>query len=74
MYSDPSLIRKHFIKLSLSDREAELLDALCSYTGEQKAPLIREMVLKMAEQVLHTGNPALLQSPKRATFPDLMAA
>ena len=52
MYSDPTLIRKHAVKLSLSDREAALLDALCAYTGEQKAVLLREMLLERAEEVL----------------------
>lgn len=56
MYADPALIRKHFVKLTLNDREAALIEALCAYTGEQKAALIREMALRMAEQVLHGGN------------------
>lgn len=74
MYSDPALIRKHFVKLSLSDHEAALLDALCHYTGEQKATLIREMVLKMAEQVLHGGNSGPHGSDKRASHQSLLAA
>lgn len=52
MYTDPALIRKHTIKLSLSDREAALLDALCAFTGEQKAVLLREMLLDRAKDVL----------------------
>lgn len=52
MYSDPALIRKHTVKLSLSDREAALLDALCAFTGEQKAVLLREMLLDRAKDVL----------------------
>jgi hypothetical protein len=52
VYSDPSLIRKHTVKLSLSDREAALLDALCAFTGEQKAVLLREMLLDRAKEVL----------------------
>lgn len=55
MYTDPALIRKHTVKLSLSDREAALVDALASYTGEQKAALIREMVLQRALEVLGHG-------------------
>jgi hypothetical protein len=53
MYSDPALIRKHTVKLSLSDREAALLDALCNFTGEQKAVLLREMLMERAAEVLH---------------------
>jgi len=59
MYSDPALIRKHTVKLSLSDREAGLLEAVCAYTGEQKAVLLREMLLKHAEQLMgHAFNVA----------------
>ncbi len=53
MYSDPALIRKHRVKLSLSDREKALLDAFCAYTGEQPATLLREMVMERALHVLH---------------------
>jgi hypothetical protein len=58
MYSDPSLIRKHVVKLSLSDREADLVNALCAYSGEQKATLLRELILERAVEVLHGGNSA----------------
>jgi hypothetical protein len=74
MYSDPALIRKHFVKLSLSDREAALLEALCAYTGEQKAALIREMVLRKAEEVLHVDDFGSSLTDMRATAPRLMAA
>lgn len=74
MYSDPALIRKHFVKLSLSDREAALLDALCNYTGEQKASLIREMVLRKAEEVLHVEEFAAAAPAMRGTSMGLMAA
>lgn len=73
MYSDPSLIRKHFVKLSLSDREAALIDALCNYTGEQKATLLREMLLKRAEEVLHVGNFGAGSLERRATDHGLSA-
>lgn len=57
MYSDPALIRKHIVKLSLSDRESDLLHALCTYTGEQKAVVLREMLLQRAVEVMgHTAN------------------
>ncbi len=55
MYTDPALIRKHVVKLSLSDRESDLLDALCSYTGEQKAVLLREMLMQRAVEVMGHG-------------------
>ena len=52
MYADPALIRKHVVKLSLSDRESDLLDALCNYTGEQKAVVLREMLMQRAVEVM----------------------
>jgi len=58
MYSDPALIRKHVVKLSLSDREAALVDAMCAYSGEQKASLLRELILNHAMEVLHGTNHA----------------
>jgi hypothetical protein len=38
MYADPALVREHVVKLRLNDPEAELIDALVNYTGQQKAP------------------------------------
>ncbi len=52
MYADPSLIREHVVKLRLNDTEAELIDALVNYTGQQKAPLLRELLLDQAQRVL----------------------
>jgi hypothetical protein len=48
MYSDPSLIREHVVKLRLNDREDELITAWVNYTGQQKATLLREMLLEQA--------------------------
>jgi hypothetical protein len=56
MYADPSLIRKHTVKLSLNDNEAALVDALVRYTGEEKAAFIRSLVLDRAMEVLHTND------------------
>jgi hypothetical protein len=64
MYSDPSLIRKHTVKLSFNDNEAALVDALVRYTGEEKAAFIRGLILQRAEEVLcHASESAV------ATFP-----
>ncbi len=52
MYSDPTLIRKHVVKLSLNDNEAALVDALVRYTGEEKAAFIRCLILDRAQEVL----------------------
>ncbi len=48
MYADPALIRDHVVKLRLNDNEAELIDAWVKYTGQQKAALLREMLLEQA--------------------------
>lgn len=74
MYSDPALIRKHFVKLSLSDREAALIDAFCAYSGEQKATFLRELILRKAEEVLHVEDSGLSLPHMRATSAGLMAA
>lgn len=55
MYTDPSQIRGHVIKLSLNDSEAALIDALVNITGQQKAVLLREILLDQAKQTLGVG-------------------
>lgn len=52
MYADPALVREHVVKLRLNDTEAELIDALVNYTGQQKAPLLRDLLLEQARMVL----------------------
>ena len=75
MYSDPTLIRKHKVKLSLSDREQALLDALCNYTGEQKATLLREMLIERALDVLHgEANSGLGRHEMRDAFQSQLTA
>jgi hypothetical protein len=67
MYSDPSLIRKHTVKLSLNDREAALVDALVAYTGEEKAAFLRALILDRAMEVLHANESASLVGGMRGT-------
>lgn len=55
MYRDRKLAREHVLKIRLSDYEAELLDALTNYTGEQKASLARDFVMRGVEHALHDG-------------------
>lgn len=52
MYADPSLVRENVVKLRLNDAEADLIDALVNYTGQQKAPLLRDLLLEQARLVL----------------------
>lgn len=75
MYSDPSLIRKHTVKLSFNDREAALVDALVTYTGEEKAAFIRSLILDRAAEVLsHGQESALTVSAMRGTQGSLIPA
>jgi hypothetical protein len=55
MYSDPSKIRDHVVKIRLNDSEEALIDALVNYTGEQKATLLRDLLLEQARIVLGAG-------------------
>jgi hypothetical protein len=67
MYTDPSLIREHVVKLRFNDREAELINAWVNYTGQQKAALLREMLLEQARLDLEatlSGN----EAPQRSLF------
>jgi hypothetical protein len=48
MYVDPSLIRDHVVKLRFNDQESELINAWVNYSGQQKAALLREMLLEQA--------------------------
>jgi hypothetical protein len=52
MYADPSQIRDVIIPVRLNDAEAELLDAVVKYTGQQKSTLMRELFLEQARLVL----------------------
>lgn len=57
MYRDPSKLRAHVVKVRLSVAEDRLLEALADYTGEQKAVLIRDLVLSQARAVLQSDAP-----------------
>lgn len=52
MYSDPANIRDNVVKIRLNDPEEALVDALVNYTGQQKATLLRELILEQARLVL----------------------
>ena len=72
MYSDPANIRSHVVKLRLNDNEAALVEALVNYTGQQKASLLRELLLEQAQMVLCGGNDATgaqaMEVPQSALF------
>ena len=52
MYADPSLIRDVVIPVRLNRLEAELLDAVVNYTGQQKSTLMRDLFIEQARMVL----------------------
>jgi hypothetical protein len=45
MYSDPTDIRTHEVKIRLSDTEHALLDAYADYTHTQRAAVAREVLM-----------------------------
>jgi hypothetical protein len=71
MYADPSLIRDHVVKLRLNDQEAELINAWVNYTGQQKAVLLREMLLEQARLDMGldaNGLHDVAEGPQRSLF------
>lgn len=74
MYSDPSLIRKHTVKVRFNDREAALVDALVNFTGEEKAAFIRSLILDRATEVLHAEESAAFGAGTRGAQAALFAA
>ena len=68
-YSDPSQIRKHVFKVTLNDREAQLVDAIVAYTGQQKQVFLRELLLDRMRQVIaadDAGESVANEGPHRA--------
>lgn len=55
MYTDPSFVRDHVVKIRLNDLEADLVNAWVNYTGQQKATLLREMILEQARIDLNSA-------------------
>lgn len=69
MYADPSLIRDHVVKIRLNDNEAELINAWVNYTGQQKAAVLREMLLEQARLDLNSALGGLTNEvPQAALF------
>lgn len=52
MYTDPSLIRDHPVRVYFNESEAKLVEALTEYTGEQRAVLIRKLIIEQAAMIL----------------------
>ncbi len=52
MYTDPSQIRANPVRVNFNDAEANLINALVIYTGQQRAVLIRDLILEQARLIL----------------------
>lgn len=52
MYPDPKRVRDNRITLRLDDYEYALIEALANYQGDQPSTMVRELVLREAQQVL----------------------
>lgn len=65
MYADPTLIRDHPVRVNFNESEAKLVDALVEYTGEQRAVLIRRLILEQAGLILG-GHADALPQPQLA--------
>ena len=67
MYTDPTQLRQHVVKIRLNERESELVNAWVNYTGQQKAVLLREMLLEQARLDLE-ANLGIAEAPQLALF------
>lgn len=73
MYSDPSQIQRHKYSFTLNDAEKALIDAVIGYTGGQRQPLLRELVLDQAQRVLNGEGdlaPDAAQNEEPTSVPD----
>lgn len=52
MYADPKLVRTHRLKLTLTDYENEQVDRLVAETGQQKAVVVRELLMSQVQIAL----------------------
>jgi hypothetical protein len=70
MYADPALIRDHPVRVYFNESEAKLVDALVEYTGEQRAVLIRRLILEQAGLILGGQADALPQPQLAFSSPE----
>lgn len=50
MYGDPANIRSHSVKVRLSDKEQQKVDEFVERTGQQKAAVLRELIMSSIRQ------------------------
>jgi hypothetical protein len=61
MYADPRRVRKHRITLNFDDYENAVIEALANYQGDEKAAVLRVMVLREACSSLNIADPNEMQ-------------
>lgn len=66
MYRDPARLRTQVVKVRFSREEDRLLEALADYTGEQKAVLVRDLILAEARALLGLDSGVTSQSGEGA--------
>ncbi len=66
MYGDPAKIRSHVVKVRFSDEEHSLIQAFVNYSGEQKAALLRELILSQVSDALEVPVQTVYSERKRA--------
>lgn len=52
MYPDRKRVRQHRLTVRVDDYEMDLLNAMANYQGEQLSTLLRELLMREAQQVL----------------------
>lgn len=67
MYPDPKRVRRPYARINLDEYEARLIDALVDYTGQERAALLREMVLREAMASLGVADLHAASMPSRAS-------
>lgn len=52
MFSDPALIKKHRLNLSLNDRQKLMVSLLADHLGMEPAVFIRDVAMERIEELL----------------------
>jgi len=57
MYTDPSFIREHVVKLRLNDEELELVNDLARRSGKKLATLAHDLILERVRALVADAEP-----------------
>ncbi len=72
MFADPKLVRSNRITISLNQYEYALIEALGNYTGREQAPLVRDLALQGALEVVSPIQVNLIRSESPNPAPQLL--